>query len=167
MGTAIFSFYKSSTLAADLIAGFPKHLWDDWLKVSLYKNKILLAVIDTVMAEEVINMGFIIGHIALVANTNLWSDDDGRNDAALWNTVYQFTEFQIMSDMERMIGEWMQLIYWNSFLFACSVSRRCFLCHAAYSCGFLIALKYPDLTPKMYPKIVYFLPKMYPKGIFA
>ena len=35
------------------------------------------------MAEEVINMGFIIGHIALVANTNLWSDDDGRNDAAL------------------------------------------------------------------------------------
>lgn len=24
-----------------------------------------------------------------------------------------------------------------------------------------------DLTPKMYPKIVYFLPKMYPKGIFA
>ena len=51
--------------------------------LSLYKNKILLAVIDTVMAEEVINMGFIIGHIALVANTNLWSDDDGRNDAAL------------------------------------------------------------------------------------
>ena len=78
-----------------------------------------------------------------------------------------FTEFQIMSDMERMIGEWMQLIYWNSFLFACSVSRRCFLCHATYSCGFLIALKYPDLTPKMYPKIVYFLLKMYPKGIFA
>ena len=102
-----------------------------------------------------------------IADTNLWSDDDGRNDAALWNAVYQFTEFQIMADMERMIGKGMQLIYWNSFLFACSVSRRCFPRHAAYSCGFLIALKYPDLTPKMYPKIVYFLPKMYPKGIFA
>ena len=74
---------------------------------------------------------------------------------------------QIMADMERMIGKGMQLIYWNSFLFACSVSRRCFPRHAAYSCGFLIALKYPDLTPKMYPKIVYFLLKMYPKGIFA
>ena len=26
----------------------------------------------------------------------------------------------------------MQFIYWNSFLFACSVNRRCFLCHAAH-----------------------------------
>lgn len=102
-----------------------------------------------------------------IADTNFWSDDDGRNDTALWNTVYQLAEFQIMADMERMIGKGMQFIYWNSFLFACSVSRRCFLRYAAYSCGFLIFLKYPDLTPKMYPKIVYFLLKMYPKGIFA
>ena len=51
----------------------------------------------------------------------------------------------------------MQFIFWNSFLFSCSVSRRCFLRHAAYSCRFLMALKYPALTLKMYPKIVCFL----------